>query len=156
MTAPQLHVHRVLSVNERACRIWVDGQIAEVRFSVTFPTPRVERVAPGHLVAVTSGLDVPEVVVWRWFDAVVVGPTDNGLVPMWEPTHGQITAHARESYEAQEPGFRAYASAGLPGADWWVACAVTKYPEGMAADLEHVTTLYNENDLWRSALDVPV
>ncbi len=155
MTTPQLCAYRVLSVNERACRVWADGEAVEVRFSATFPRPRMERVAPGHLVAVTSGRDVPEVVVWRWFDAVVVGPLVDGGVALWEPAHGEVAGRARDFAVPQEPGCRAYVSAGLPGADWWIACAVEDGPDGVSFDLEQVIALYDENDLWAAAFDLP-
>lgn len=51
MTTPQLCANSVLSVDERACRVWAEGDVVEVRFSATFPRTRVERVAPGHMVA---------------------------------------------------------------------------------------------------------
>src|SRR5215510_1729244 len=43
-----------------------------------FPSPRVERVSPSHLVAIAKGPDGPHVVVWRWHAAVVVGTEDDG------------------------------------------------------------------------------
>lgn len=54
--------------------------------------------------------------MWRWFDAVVVA-TDP--LALWEPGHGRVPATPRSGAPAL--GTRVYASAGLPGADWW-AC----------------------------------
>lgn len=113
-------------------------------------------MAPGHLVAVASGLNATDVVVWRWYDAVVLGSTDGGLVRLWEPAHGEIIAHRRASYVTQEPGSRAYVSAGLPGAEWWVACSASDGQGPAHIDLEEVRVLYTDNDLWARAFDLPV
>lgn len=158
MSTPQpvrLRTYRVLAVDEIACRVWADGEVVSVRFSAPFPTPRVERVAPGHLVAVASRSNVPDVVVWRWYDTVVLGSSD-GSVRLWEPSHGEVIARARESYVRQEPGSRAYASAGLPGAEWWVACDAGEAPHRTVIDLDEVAALYTDNDLWATAFDLPV
>lgn len=111
-----------------------------------FPTPRVERVSPGHLVAVAALPDSRGVVVWRWFDAVVLGTEDDGAVRLWEPAHGEVSAQPRASYVDQEPGSRAYASAGLPGAEWWVAGSAD-------VELDDVEALYTRNDLWSAVFD---
>jgi hypothetical protein len=150
-----LHAYRVLSVDENACRVWLDGGVTSVRFSATFPAPRVERVNPGHLVAVASGLNVPAVVVWRWFDTVVLGSTNNGDVRLWEPAHGEVIARPRATYVMQEPGLRAFASAGLPGADWWVACNASDNQEAPNVELAEVVEFYDQNSLWTSAFQLP-
>lgn len=149
MSAAHLRVHRVLDVDESACRVWSDGEAIEVGFARAFPTPRTQRVSPGHLVAVTTGDDASAVVVWRWFDAVVLDHMDDGCVRLWEPAHGEVTARARPSYEPQEPGTRVFASAGLPGADWWAACATGNVD--VSADLNAVVRLYDDNALWDTA-----
>ena len=59
--------------------------------------------------------------MWRWYDAVVLGLEDDGSVRLWEPAHGEIIAQQRASFKHCHLGARAYASAGLPGANWWVA-----------------------------------
>lgn len=118
-----------------------------------FPTPRIERVSPGHLVAIATGPDDTEVVVWRWYDAVVLGAEGDGSVRLWEPAHGEVLARGRATYETQEPGSRAWASSGLPGAQWWV----TGRAGGAAAtgiDLAEVEAMYTENGLWAQAFDV--
>jgi catechol 2,3-dioxygenase-like lactoylglutathione lyase family enzyme len=150
-----LRTFRVLSVDEDACQVWADGDIASVRFAATFPTPRVERVAPGHLVAVTSGPDAPAVVVWRWFDAVVLGSNADGAIRLWDPLHGEVVASTRPWYVAQEPGSRVFASAGLPGADWWVACSASGGTSAINVELSAVVTLYDDNNLWAKAFDLP-
>ena len=72
---------------------------------------------------------------------------------LWEPSHGEVSARARATYFAQEPGSRVYASAGLPGADWWVTCSAEGRVDPANVDLREVTQLYNEHDLWGSAFD---
>jgi hypothetical protein len=122
--------------------------VSTVGFAPMFPAPRVERVSPGHLVAVATGPNGTELVVWRWYDAVVLGTEDDGSVRLWEPAHGEVLAQPRASYEKQDPGSRAYASAGLPGADWWVADSAGGAPQSADVDLDEVDALYTENDLW--------
>jgi hypothetical protein len=150
---PGLRVSRVLRVEEDACEIWSGGEVSSVRFAPMFPSPRVERVSPGHLVAVATGPNGADVVVWRWYDAVVLGQDGDGSVRLWEPAHGEITAQARESYEKQDPGSRAYASAGLAGAGWWVACSAGGAPHTADVELDDVEALYTENGLWSTVFD---
>src|SRR4051794_11878194 len=109
----------VLRVREDDCDVIRDGRLHVARFASVFPSPRTERVQPGNLVAMTAAADGVEVVLWRWYDAVVL---DDGSeeVRLWEPAHGEVLAQARGSYARRGPGTRAYLSAGLPGADWWV------------------------------------
>jgi len=118
-----------------------------------FPSPRAERVSPGHLVAIAKGADGTDVVVWRWYDAVVLGTEDDGSVRLWEPAHGEVVAQARASYEEQDPGSRAYASAGLPGAEWWVADRACGAPHSAGVELDDVDALYTENDLWSAVFE---
>jgi hypothetical protein len=87
-------------------------------------------------------------VVWRWYDAVVLGPEPAGLVRLWEPAHGEVVAQPRESHQPQEPGSRAYLSAGLPAAEWWVAGPVVARAEEADVDLSEVERMYTENGLW--------
>lgn len=138
----------VLRVAEHSCEVWRDGAIAEVAFAPMFPTPRVERVSPAHRVAVATGPAGTEMVVWRWYDAVVLGRVDADSVRLWEPAHGEVTARTRPSYRDVEPGARAYASAGLPGADWWAAAPVEADSGSVELDLDAVAALYSDNDLW--------
>jgi hypothetical protein len=141
----RLRTARVLRVvDERACDIWRHGTVDAVRFAATFPSPRMERVSPGHLIAIATAPDGTEVVVWRWYDAVVLGAEDNGSVHLWEPAHGEIVARPRASYQKQDPGPRAYASAGLPGAEWWVVGSTD-------VELDDVAALYTEHNLWPTA-----
>lgn len=152
-TPRSLRTYRVLRVNEHACEVWSDGEVSSVGFAPMFPSPRVERVSPGHLVAVATGRNGTDVVVWRWYDAVVLGAEGDGSVRLWEPAHGEVIAQARASYETQDPGSRAYASAGLPGAEWWVAGSANGPPHTADVELEGVEALYTENGLWSTVFD---
>jgi hypothetical protein len=118
-----------------------------------FPSPRVERVSPGHLVAIAARPGGADVVVWRWYDAVVLGTEDDGSVRLWEPAHGEVLAQARASYEKQDPGSRAYASAGLPGAEWWAAASADGAPQNADVELDAVNALYTESDLWSAVFE---
>jgi hypothetical protein len=126
-----LRVGVVLRVEEE--RVEVRG-LGWVPFVERFPAPRRERVSPGHLVAVLGG-----VVVWRWYDAVVVEDAGGGSLRVWEPAHGEVLARLRDGGERARPGERAYVSAGLPGADWWVADRVRDEPR---VELDAVAALY--------------
>jgi hypothetical protein len=122
-----------LAATEEVCTVYAGGERTDVAFSPAFPTPRAERVLPGHLVAIadTGGA---EVVVWRWFDAVVLEQLDGGRLRLWEPGHGEVVGQARNPRHSLAPGSRAYLSAGLEGAQWWVAGPVVELAE--AADVE--------------------
>jgi hypothetical protein len=108
----------------------------------------MERVSPGHLVAIAMGPNANEVVVWRWYDAVVLGRDSDGAVRLWEPAHGEVLARARGTYKEQDPGSRAYASSGLPGAQWWVAGSARDTTSSVGVDLDEVEAMYTDNDLW--------
>jgi hypothetical protein len=152
-TAHRLRTARVLHVTEHACEVWNEGHVSPVRFAPIFPSPRVERVSPGHLVAIAAAPDGAEVVVWRWFDAVVLGADSVGSVRLWEPLHGEVLAQARSTYTPQDPGSRAWASSGLPGAEWWVTGSTNSFSATGAIDLDEVEALYTENELWPMAFD---
>ncbi len=104
-------------------------------------------MSPGHLVAVATGADGAEAVVWRWYDAVVLGE-ETGLVRLWEPAHGEVIAHPRRAQQHRQPGTRAYLSAGLPGADWWVAGAVVAKAEDADVELDEVKRFCVERGVW--------
>lgn len=142
----------MLRVEERTCEVVGADGVRLVRFAPLFPSPRRERVSPGHLVAVAAAPHGDDAVVWRWYDAVVLGHEGDGSVRMWEPGHGEVVARARPSYRAQAPGSRAYASAGLSGAEWWVADGTASGPAAVV-ELDDVSSLYTENGLWSSVFD---
>lgn len=172
MVVPRLRCGVVLRSEEDACQVVTGGETASVRYAPQFPTPRRERVLPGHLVAVAETAGAPGalggpgapgapgesgvlgasgMVVWRWYDAVVLG-SDVGSVWLWEPTHGEVSARRRWPQRQYGPGTRAYLSRGLPGADWWVAGAAVDRAEGAEVELDEVVRLYDEHDMWDSVL----
>ncbi len=114
-----------------------------------FPSPRTERVQPGNLVATTAASDGTETVLWRLYDAVVL---DDGAdaIALWEPAHGEVLAQARPAYLPGQQASRAYLSAGLPGADWWVAGPATADARDADVELGDVGKLFTENGLWGS------
>jgi hypothetical protein len=118
-----------------------------VRFAAVFPSPRTDRVSPGHLVAVATAPDGSQTVIWRWFDAVVLGE-EAGLVRLWEPLHGEVLARSRGEQAQRRLGTRAYLSAGLPGADWWVAGTAVARAEDAQVELDEVERFFTERDLW--------
>lgn len=124
-----------------------EAQPRLVGYAPMFPSPRTERVLPGHLVAIASAPDGSEVLIWRWYDAVVLGD-EGGLVRLWEPSHGQVLARPRNAYQHHLPGTRAYLSSGLPGADWWVAGATTAKAQDAEVELDQVERFYNDHGLW--------
>jgi hypothetical protein len=123
--------------------------ITSVRYAPQFPAPRRERVLPGHLVAIAA-TDHTAVVVWRWYDAVVLD-SDPDSVRLWEPAHGEVDAKRRDPRRQYGPGTRAYLSAGLPGGDWWVAGKAADRPEDADVELGEVRRLYAEHDMWNAA-----
>ena len=139
----------VLRVREDECDVIRDGRLQTARFAPMFPSPRTERVQPGNLVAMTAASDGTETVLWRWYDAVVL---DDGpeAIRLWEPAHGEVLAQARPAYIPGKPGARAYLSAGLPGADWWVAGPAMADARDADVELGEVDKLYTENGLWDS------
>lgn len=139
----------MLRVREDTCEILASGQPCTVRYARSFPSPRTERVSPGHLVAVAAAPSGSDVVIWRWYDAVVLA-RESGLIRLWEPAHGEVVAQPRYPQSQPEPGTRAYLSAGLPGADWWVAGAVAARAEDAAVELDEVERFYDQHDLWNT------
>lgn len=144
---PQLRLAIVLSTSEDACTVFAQDEQAVVPYAALFPGPRTERVAPGNLVAIAVMPDGSDVVIWRWYDAVVLGEAD-GQVRLWEPAHGEVLAQARDPRRAHRPGSRAYLSAGLAGADWWVAGATVARAEAAAVELDEVQRFLTRHDLW--------
>ncbi len=87
--------------------------------------------------------------VWRWYDAVVLG-SEAGSVRLWEPAHGEVVAHRRRQQQRYDPGTRAYLSAGLPGAEWWVAGKAVDRAEDAEVELGEVERLYTGQNMWDS------
>jgi hypothetical protein len=82
--------------------VWAGAEGSSVQFAGTFPTSRVEQVSPGHLVAIATGPTDSEAVALRCYDAVRLGLEGIGSVRLWEPTHGEVIAQPRESYEQRD------------------------------------------------------
>jgi hypothetical protein len=150
---PSLRCAIVLGSAEEECQVFAGGEAVSVRYAPQVPRPRTERVLPGHLVAMAAVPETPAVVVWRWYDAVVLESSPQS-VRLWEPAHGEVTARRRRPEQGYEPGSRAYLSAGLPGADWWVAGPAAGRAEDAEVELAEVDRLYREHDLWESALSL--
>jgi hypothetical protein len=146
-TVRQLHCGVVLRVREKECEVFRDGRSYPVRYAPMFPAPRTERVQPGNLVAMVTASDGTETVLWRWYDAVVLADEDDAI-RLWEPAHGEVLARPRGAYVRAHPGTRAYLSAGLPGADWWVAGPTTARARDADVELGEVEKLYTEHGLW--------
>ena len=138
-----------MRVEEQSCEILAQAQLVVVGFAPPFPSPRTERVSPGHLVAMAKTADGAEAVVWRWYDAVVLGEA-SGLVRLWEPAHGELLARSRSPEQPRPPGTRAYLSAGLPGADWWVAGPVVSRADDAEVELDEVDRFCAEHGIWSS------
>lgn len=143
----------MIRAGEHACEVWSRGKASPAGFAPMFPSPRAGRVSPGHLVALATSPGGTSIVVWRWYDAVVLGTEDDGSVRLWEPAHGEVTARPRASHGKQDPGSRAYASAGLPGAAWWAAGSADGAPETARVELDDVAALYTQNGLWPAVFD---
>jgi hypothetical protein len=118
---------------------------ALVGYAVPF-SPRAKTLTPGHLVAVTETPESGSLILWRWYDAVVLEQSAD-QVRLWEPAHGEVLAQSRVPEVAYPVGTRAYASAGLPGADWWAEGPVTAVEDATVA-MDEVLAFYAEHDLW--------
>jgi hypothetical protein len=141
----------VLRSEEELCQVVTEGRVISVRYLPRFPRPRTERVSPGHLVALAAGPGGPAAVAWRWYDAVVIG-SEAGSIRLWEPGHGEVMARSRRPEQRHDPGSRAYLSAGLPGAEWWVAGRAVDRAEDADVELVEVARFCTEHGLWESGL----
>jgi hypothetical protein len=146
---PEVRCGIVLDVEETVCEVVSRGEMASVRFASMFPVPRVERVLPGHLVAIASAPGSSDVLVWRWYDAVVLGD-ETRSVQMWEPAHGTVLGMPRRAQQRYVPGARAYLSRGLPGAEWWVAGPAVDIAERADVELDEVLRFYSHAHLWQT------
>lgn len=146
---PRLRLAIVLDTTEDVCTVFGDGRRLVVPYAARFPRPRVERVRPGHLVAVAvaGDGDGPGVVLWRWFDAVVVESSAES-VTVWEPAHGTVFATPRSSERRYRPGGRAYLSAGLTGAPWWLVGPAVDRAEDADVDLAEVEDFFTALGWW--------
>jgi hypothetical protein len=138
----------VVEVGEQACLTWTDEGTVSIAFAPQFPTPRVDRVSPGHLVAIATTREGRSRVVWRWFDVVILDCEASDLVRLWEPGHGELSARGNNHFRSRVPGSRAYASAGLRGPEWWVAGPAVENPSDADVELDEVRALYDDNHMW--------
>jgi hypothetical protein len=145
--AARLRPALVLSGTEDACTVFAEDREAVVPYAQAFPRPRLERVAPGNLVAIAAVPDGPDFVIWRWFDAVVVDRAGLGIT-LWEPNHGSVVAQARDPQQVPPPGSRAYLSGGLPGAEWWLAGPAVERAENADVELDEVEGFFTRHNLW--------
>jgi hypothetical protein len=143
---PELVTAIVVKADEERCTVFRAATPSVVRYAAPFPRPRADRVSPGHLVALSTAAEGSPV-VWRWFDAVVLGTASEG-VRLWEPLHGEITARPRDADLVLQPGSRAYVSAGLPGADWWLSGPAVSSPEQARVEVAEVRAFYIHHGLW--------
>ena len=72
-----------LRVQEQSCEVLAGSRSVSVGYLASFSSPRTERVSPGHLVALATGPTGTAAVVWRWYDAVVLGE-DELQARWWE------------------------------------------------------------------------
>src|SRR5258707_14173790 len=94
LTPAPLRCGIVLHVQEDACQVLRAGQLSSVRYAKPFPSPRTERVSPGHLVAVAAAADGAEAVVWRWYGGGGLGG-GTGLVRLWGAAPGEVVPQPR-------------------------------------------------------------
>jgi hypothetical protein len=136
----------VINPGPETCEVFREGRTTPVRYSAPFQ-PRAAELRPGHLVALAPRLDGPDLVVWRWFDAVVLR-TQETRVHLFEPAHGDVLARPRRPDRQYRTGSRAYLSAGLPGADWWVAGPADVPAEEADVELDDVRRFFVDHGLW--------
>lgn len=136
----------VLRPEDVRCEVSFGSETSFVRYGVPF-SPRAKTLTPGHLVAVTDQAEAGPLVLWRWYDAVVLDQSAD-QVRLWEPGHGEVLAQSRDDQTRYAVGTRAYASAGLPGAEWWVEGPVAAV-DAVDVAMDEVVAFYTENDLWR-------
>ena len=141
---PRLRTAVVVAPSPAQCVVVADGSRRTVGYAVPFGS-RAAELRPGHLVALAPG--EPELVVWRWFDAVVV-EQQAADVRVWEPAHGEVSARARRPEQPVPPGTRAYLSGGLPGAEWWLAGPTGVAAEDADVELDEVVAFYDRHGLW--------
>jgi hypothetical protein len=150
--AAKLRSAIVLGTSEEPCTVIGQDQGTAIKYAGFFPSPRLERVAPGHLVPVTSAWTSPS--SWRWFDAVILEEV-TGQVRLWEPNHGGGARQGRDPRPCQRPGSRAYLSAGLEGAEWWVAGPAVVRARDAEVELGEVQRFLSMHGLWESLAYIP-
>lgn len=129
------------------CEVLHAGRVLRAGYGRAF-VPRASSLSPGHLVALQPRQD-GTLVLWRWFDAVVID-VEGEQARVWEPLHGEVVARLRQPGTLPPVGGRAWVSAGLPGAEWWLESA-TGTPPTAEVELGDVACFYDKHGLWESA-----
>jgi hypothetical protein len=106
-------------------------------------------------VAIATAPDKRTAIVWRWYVAVVLREDSPGRIGLWEPGHGIVHAIPARHYPARQPGTREYASAGLKGSEWRVSGPVVENPADAPVELDEMSALVDDNNLWSSAFGPP-
>ena len=70
------------------------------------------------------------------------------MIMLWEPVHGAVLAQPRDPLRPYPTGSRGYASAGLPGAEWWVAGPAVSRAEDADVELDEVDAFLAAHGLW--------
>jgi hypothetical protein len=70
------------------------------------------------------------------------------VITLWEPLHWTVAARPRDPQYVHRPGSRAYLSAGLPGAEWWVAGPAVDRAESADVELDEVRDFFTSHALW--------
>ena len=83
----------VLRPTEQRCQVGFGVETAFVEYGTPFG-PRAKTLTPGHLVALTGRPGATSLVIWRWYDAVVLEQSAR-QVRLWEPSHGEVLARSR-------------------------------------------------------------
>jgi hypothetical protein len=82
----------VLRPKEQHCEVSFGVETAVVGYGIPF-SPRARTLTPGHRVAVTDGPDAALLIIWRWYDAVVLEQgCRTGPALGTEPRRGACTA----------------------------------------------------------------
>jgi hypothetical protein len=105
VSSRHLHCATVVRPSEGGCQVLHEDQLAVVKYSAPFK-PRAERLTPGQLVAIASTPEGSQVVVWRWFDAVVLEDSGGPGSPVGAGTRrgSGTAAQLAAAIPAGEPG----------------------------------------------------
>ncbi len=153
ITPIRLRCAVVLKVEEHVCEARAEGAVFRARFAPQFPSPRTERVSPGHLVAVARAPDERDVVVWRWYDAVVLGEEVAKSVRLWEPAHGEVVARPRQSDQQMSPGRAPICLANCRARNG--GSLAPRWPSrGSRCRTRRGDRLYTDNALWAAAFEL--
>ena len=100
----------VLRPGADRCEVSFGAETEFVAYGIPF-SARANTLTPGHLVAVTTSLDANSLVIWRWYDAVVLEQSAEEVL-LWEPNHGEGLASPRNPEDRYPAGTRACVNRG--------------------------------------------